>query len=309
MANEFSLKGGSRYEVLRVGRGIVFLRNPVSEPQKLRNSQELLGQLYPARAPYEKYQWSATIQGKYHFTETLERSLFGAEPNDQGRLVYLGPNVYANSYIPNSGVGEDFPRLMAPRPLIKKGLQYCGDDLAGLLRNPLGRVSSIGGISSKRVGKYLAYKVPRIVEERRRRLELAKQFLRYVEQREGELPSSPIDMNSLAKELVSIMLKGVAMRSEACAVARSPSPGLEEAMKDINYKAYLRDAAGLSRTYGRCTVAYAGGKRIAVGSSRRDVRAKIPAEYKDTSVLIQEIPERVIRFRRPFRIRREKRTG
>jgi hypothetical protein len=89
------------------------------------------------------------------------------------------------------------------------------------------------------------------------------------------------------------------------AVASWSTEENNEAMRDKNYSAYLRESTMLKRqAEGKLIVAYANGKRIAEGKSRDEVLSNIPSAYRGHSILLQEVPGRVIKVRRPLRVRR-----
>jgi hypothetical protein len=75
-----------------------------------------------------------------------------------------------------------------------------------------------------------------------------------------------------------------------------------EAENDPNYRAYLADVETLCKERGECVVAYARGKRIAIGKDLAEVVSSIPEEYGGEDILIQEVPDRTINIRPPIRM-------
>jgi HSP20 family protein len=86
----------------------------------------------------------------------------------------------------------------------------------------------------------------------------------------------------------------------------APDDGVEELRDmttDVNYEAYLRDAAELKENLPGHLVAYAGGKRIAEGADASELARHLPPAYRGKSVFITDVSPEPVRFRRPFRIR------
>ncbi len=75
-----------------------------------------------------------------------------------------------------------------------------------------------------------------------------------------------------------------------------------ETATDLNYQAYIREAADLEKEYGNCIVAYHDGVRVAVGKDAKDLISKIPEEYKKRQLFIKHVPERKIHLRSPLRL-------
>lgn len=73
-------------------------------------------------------------------------------------------------------------------------------------------------------------------------------------------------------------------------------------ISDPNYEAFLRDAKRLENEYGSCIVAYANGGLIAVAHDIKELEEKIPDKYWDAPILIQDIPERVLKMRKRLRV-------
>lgn len=97
------------------------------------------------------------------------------------------------------------------------------------------------------------------------------------------------------------------MFGTATAASRSTEES-DEAIRDENYSAYLRESTMLKKqAKGTLIAAYVDGKRIAVGKSRDEVLSNIPSTYRGRSILLQEVPSKVIRLRRPIRVRRRAR--
>ena len=76
----------------------------------------------------------------------------------------------------------------------------------------------------------------------------------------------------------------------------------DEAENDPNYRAYIADVETLRKERGECVVAYARGKRIAIGKDLAEVMSIIPEEYRGEDILIQEVPDRTINIRPPVRM-------
>jgi HSP20 family molecular chaperone IbpA len=71
---------------------------------------------------------------------------------------------------------------------------------------------------------------------------------------------------------------------------------------DVNYQAYIRDAAELKESLPGHLVAYADGKRIAEGADAGELARHLPQTYRGKSLFITEVSPEPVRFRRPFRI-------
>jgi len=76
----------------------------------------------------------------------------------------------------------------------------------------------------------------------------------------------------------------------------------EESNSDPNYKAYLADVEQLTAEHGECVVAYARGKRIALGNTLAELKANIPEEYRNEDILIQRLPDKTITLRGTIRV-------
>lgn len=91
-------------------------------------------------------------------------------------------------------------------------------------------------------------------------------------------------------------------RVEEIRLRRSRSLEHKEAEGDPNYKAYIAEATQLAAEQGACVVAYARGRRIAIGKSLRELKESIPAEYRREDILIQHVPDKEINLRGPTRV-------
>jgi hypothetical protein len=73
---------------------------------------------------------------------------------------------------------------------------------------------------------------------------------------------------------------------------------------DQNYRAFLAEAQTLGEECGRCVVAYARGKRIALAKNLSDLLVNIPDEYDEDDILIERVPSRSFLVRPPIRVLR-----
>jgi len=96
----------------------------------------------------------------------------------------------------------------------------------------------------------------------------------------------------------------VMKRAQATAQAKE-QPAIENLIgtnEDPNYQAYLRDTAKLQQEHGRGVVAYANGTFIAFAPTIAELEERIPDKYWKGPILIKDVPEKVMKFRRRVRI-------
>jgi HSP20 family protein len=79
-----------------------------------------------------------------------------------------------------------------------------------------------------------------------------------------------------------------------------------ESTVDQNYQAYLQEKPELEQTLAGYIVAYADGRRIAEGRDAQELTENIPAEYRQRSLFIKDVPAHPVRFRRPFFVRHQR---
>ncbi len=75
-----------------------------------------------------------------------------------------------------------------------------------------------------------------------------------------------------------------------------------ELQRDLNYRAFLRDAPMLEREYPGHIVAYADGNRVALGRDTEELVQNLPIEHKDQPLFVKDLPDTVVEFRRPLRV-------
>ena len=75
-----------------------------------------------------------------------------------------------------------------------------------------------------------------------------------------------------------------------------------EAVNDPNYAAFLRDQEILLKEHFGDIVAYADGNLIAAAKDARELVNSLPDEFRHRSLLISEVPQQKIKFRRPMRV-------
>lgn len=122
---------------------------------------------------------------------------------------------------------------------------------------------------------------------------------------------APLDCLKIGETFQVMSAADSAVRSRPSATPpgkHAPVPDetrmLAQEMDDLNYAAYLREVDELEKEYHGGLVAYADGKRVAVGKDPDDLLRKLPPESREAGLFIKDIPERIIRFRRPMRIPR-----
>jgi CheY-like chemotaxis protein len=71
---------------------------------------------------------------------------------------------------------------------------------------------------------------------------------------------------------------------------------------DENYQAFLRDQPQLEAGFPGSIVAYANGRRVAIAQNSKDLISNLPPQYAQESLFIADIPETVIKMRRPMRV-------
>jgi len=71
---------------------------------------------------------------------------------------------------------------------------------------------------------------------------------------------------------------------------------------DQNYQAFLRDQPQLEADFPGSIVAYANGHRVAMGQTSRELIKNLPPQYVEESLFIRDIPETMIKIRRPMRV-------
>lgn len=286
-----------QYQYVKVGPKTVVirvLRKDLAEGVKFRYLRELSLQreLTSRSSPYEKYQLSAAANGK-HVLASLDGSYRLAANTSISKECVMDAFGFHDNPIGDGTLSQPQTYQRVAEVTSWKGSQTCA------MGRFYDRWESGGTITKNRkMLKYSASPAERSLEKRKRRL--ARQLVEHMTQ---VSPGNILDVSSLMEEFVSRMIKSQGMKTQI-ATAVAPSNELAEAMKDINYKAYLKEELQLRREHRRCVVAYSDGKRIAIGTNRTEVLAKIPREYKDRKILIQEIPDRIIKFHRPSRVRR-----
>lgn len=132
---------------------------------------------------------------------------------------------------------------------------------------------------------------------------------RYIENNSGKSLKNLFGMSSVTPEMQDILWNALASTkgaATAAAPARAPrqqeAEGYEEAMKNPNYKKYREEAPWLEQEYGRGFVAYANGERVAFAEDMDQLLDKVSALLEKTKVLIQEVPEKVVKTSLPFRV-------
>jgi hypothetical protein len=136
-----------------------------------------------------------------------------------------------------------------------------------------------------------------------------EQLFRMIERESGIAPSLASDSSKLDASVRGVVeaMKEVKIRNasqHSAATGLAPIEGFEDAISDQNYRAFLRDVGSLVATHGKCVVAYSNGERVALGKDRPEVLSILSQQKPKGEILIQEVPERVIKFRRPFRVRK-----
>lgn len=92
-----------------------------------------------------------------------------------------------------------------------------------------------------------------------------------------------------------IALHGGAQNKEAIEIH-------QQLATDPNYRAFIAEAAKLEAKYPGYMVAYADGARVAMGRSPQDLLENLPPEYRTRVLFIKDLPDRTVRFHRPFLI-------
>jgi CheY-like chemotaxis protein/DNA-binding transcriptional regulator YiaG len=71
---------------------------------------------------------------------------------------------------------------------------------------------------------------------------------------------------------------------------------------DQNYRAFLRDQPELEANFPGSVVAYARGNRVAIAQDSKELIKNLPPEYAEEGLFIGDVPETVIKIRRPMRV-------